>query len=222
MTPDNTRALLLIPKKIENNAEAEAKPPSVIKSKGAEGKCKMESIDSRIPKKSKQVGFSDKQCALCKKHGRPYKSHNTCDCHKFNPYGTPIKRTGGTGSVWRNGHADNNHSNQREREGTNFAQIICKEVKKAFRKFLHKCKKCRANDSESDSHSDYSSWSHGSDSTGEFYACEKPKLNVSVNYYTYRSPNKAIQQNKNELNNNFNSEMMQKRYQKNLATKKCH
>ena len=45
----------------------------------------MESIDSRIPKESKQVGFSDKQCALCKKHGGPYKSHNTRDCCKFNP-----------------------------------------------------------------------------------------------------------------------------------------
>jgi hypothetical protein len=73
MTPVNTRALLLILEKIENIAEGEAKPPSIIKSKGAEGKCKMESIDSHIPKTSKQVGFSDKQCALCKKHGRPYK-----------------------------------------------------------------------------------------------------------------------------------------------------
>ena len=45
----------------------------------------MESIASHIPKKSKQVGLSDKQCALCKKHGRPYKSDNTCDWHKFNP-----------------------------------------------------------------------------------------------------------------------------------------
>ena len=43
----------------------------------------MESIDSRIPKMSKQVGFSDKQCALCKKHGGPYKSHNTHDCRKW-------------------------------------------------------------------------------------------------------------------------------------------
>ena len=58
---------MLILEKIKNNAEVETKPPSVIKLKGAEGKCKMESIDSRIPKKSKQVGFSDKHCALCKK-----------------------------------------------------------------------------------------------------------------------------------------------------------
>jgi len=123
MTPVNTRALLLILEKIENKAEVEAKPPSVIKSKGAEGKRKMESIDPRIPKKSKQVGFSDKQCALCKKHGGPYKSHNTLDCRKFNPDGTPIKRNGSARSARRNGHADKNRSNQREHEGANLAQI---------------------------------------------------------------------------------------------------
>jgi hypothetical protein len=64
-TPVNTRALLLILEKIENNAEVEAKPPRMIKPKGAEGKCKMESIDSRIPKNPKQIGFGDKQFALC-------------------------------------------------------------------------------------------------------------------------------------------------------------
>ena len=73
MTPVNTRALLLILEKTENNAEVEAKSPSMIKPKGTEGKHKMESIDSLIPQKSKQVGFSDKQCALCKKQGGPYK-----------------------------------------------------------------------------------------------------------------------------------------------------
>ena len=157
MTSVNTRALLLILEKIENDTEVETKPPSVIISKGTEGKSKMESIDSRILKKSKQVGFSDKQCALCKKHGGLYKSHFTCDCCKFNPDGTPIKRNGGTGSARRNRHADKNRSHQRDRKGTNFVQIICKEVKKAFRKQSHKRKKCRANDSESDSNSDYSS-----------------------------------------------------------------
>jgi hypothetical protein len=65
MTPVNTRALLLILEKIKNKVEVETKPPSVLKPKGAEGKCKMESIASHIPKKSKQVGFSDKHCALC-------------------------------------------------------------------------------------------------------------------------------------------------------------
>ena len=59
MTPVNIRALLLILEKIKNITEVERKPPSVIRPKGAEGKCKMESIDSH--KNSKQVGFSDKQ-----------------------------------------------------------------------------------------------------------------------------------------------------------------
>ena len=74
---------MLILEKIENNAEVETKPPSAIKPKGAEGKHKMESLDSCIPKKLK-VGFSDKHCALCKKHGGPYKSHYTRDCCKYN------------------------------------------------------------------------------------------------------------------------------------------
>jgi hypothetical protein len=47
----------------------------------------MESIDSHIPKKSKHIGFSDKHCALCMKHGGPHKSHNTHDCHKNNSNG---------------------------------------------------------------------------------------------------------------------------------------
>ena len=64
-TAVNARAVLLILEKIENNVEVEAKPPpNVIKPKGAEGKLKMESIDVHIPKKSKQVGFRDKKCAL--------------------------------------------------------------------------------------------------------------------------------------------------------------
>ena len=52
--------------------------------------------------------------------------------------------------------------------------------------------------------------------------CKKRKLNVSVNDYTYPNPNKAIQQNKIKLNNNFNSEMTQENISKNLATKNCH
>ena len=129
----------------------------MIKPKGAEGKCKMESIDSHIPKKSKEVGFSNKHCALCRKHDGPHKLHNTCDCRKFNSDGTPTKRNGGAGSAQRNEHADKNQSSTREHEGANYAQIICKEVKKAFHKQSNRCKKRRVNDSESDSDSDYSS-----------------------------------------------------------------
>ena len=41
-TPVSTSALLLVVENIENNAELDAKLPSMTKSKGADGKCKME------------------------------------------------------------------------------------------------------------------------------------------------------------------------------------
>ena len=66
-TPVSTRALLLVLENIKNNVELDAKPPSVIKSKRADGKCKMESMDSYIPKKPKKVGWTEKHCVLCKK-----------------------------------------------------------------------------------------------------------------------------------------------------------
>jgi hypothetical protein len=49
-TPVVTRALLLVLENIKNNAKLNAKPPSMIKTKGADGKCKIESIDARILK----------------------------------------------------------------------------------------------------------------------------------------------------------------------------
>ncbi len=83
--------------------------------------------------------------------------HSTPDCCKYNSNGTPNKRNGGAGTMHRNGLTDKHCSNQRECKGANFAQIICKEVKRAFCKESNKRKKCRAQDSESDSDSDYSS-----------------------------------------------------------------
>ena len=68
-TPVSTRALLLMVENIDNNANLDYKPTNPNKPKGAEGKCKMESINSRIPKKHKKVGWTNKHCVLCKKHG---------------------------------------------------------------------------------------------------------------------------------------------------------
>ena len=117
----------------------------------------MESINSRIPIKSKQAGSSDKHCAICKKHGGAHKLHNTHDCHKYNSDSTPTNRNGGAGSTLKNTHVDNNHLNQIEHKGANYVRLVCKEVKKLFCKHSSKHKKCCANDSESDSDSDYSS-----------------------------------------------------------------
>eukprot|EP00804_Cyclotella_cryptica_P019640 CCRYP_013978-RA/>CCRYP_013978-RA protein AED:0.50 eAED:0.92 QI:0/0/0/0.5/1/1/2/0/367 len=68
-TPVSTRALLLVLENIENNAELDNKHASTTKAKGADQKWKMESMDSRIPKKPKKVGWTKKHCVLCKKHG---------------------------------------------------------------------------------------------------------------------------------------------------------
>ena len=94
--PVSTRALLLVLKNMKNNAELDKKPPNSIKANGAGGKCKMESINSCIPKKPKKVGWTNKHCVLCKKHGGMHKSHNRHDCHCFNKDSTPINKSGGT------------------------------------------------------------------------------------------------------------------------------
>ncbi len=52
--------MLLILENIKNNADLDPKTSHPNKPKGAEGKRKMESIDSRLPKKPKKVGWTDK------------------------------------------------------------------------------------------------------------------------------------------------------------------
>eukprot|EP00804_Cyclotella_cryptica_P011700 CCRYP_020713-RA/>CCRYP_020713-RA protein AED:0.12 eAED:0.73 QI:0/0/0/1/0/0/2/0/369 len=63
-TPVSTRALLLVLENIENNAELDNKPANTTKAKGADMKREMESMDSRIPKKPKKVGWTEKHCVL--------------------------------------------------------------------------------------------------------------------------------------------------------------
>ncbi len=144
-TPVSTRALLLLLENITNNDDLDYKSPIPKKSKGAEGKRKMESIDSRIPKKPKKVGWTNKHCVLCKKYEGPFKSHNMCDCHCFNKDGTPIKNHGGTSRP---------QPNKKEPEDVNFVKLMCTEIKKALRKHTHKDKKCYAREVDSDSDSD--------------------------------------------------------------------
>ena len=81
--------LLLVLTIIENNVELDCI--------GAEGKYKMESMDSCIPKKPKKVGWTGKNYVHFKKHGGQFKSHNTHDCCCFNKDGTLTKGHGGTG-----------------------------------------------------------------------------------------------------------------------------
>ena len=144
-TPVSTRALLLMLVNIENNADLDPKLSNPNKPKGAEGKRKMESIDSQIPKKPKKVGWTDKHCILCKNHGGLFKSHNMHDCRRFNKDGTPIKNHGG---------ASRPQPNKMGPEGENFVQLMRTEIKKALCKHLRKDKKLCARDADSDSDSD--------------------------------------------------------------------
>eukprot|EP00804_Cyclotella_cryptica_P005016 CCRYP_018305-RA/>CCRYP_018305-RA protein AED:0.46 eAED:0.46 QI:0/-1/0/1/-1/1/1/0/129 len=123
------------------------KPASTTKAKGADLKRKMESMDSRIPKKPKKVGWTEKHCVLCKKHGGRTKVTIWRDCRRYNKGGTPIKKNGGAGKPGLK---------ERKPEGTNRPDCRA-ELKKALRKKSSKRKKRRANDSESDSDSGDSS-----------------------------------------------------------------
>jgi hypothetical protein len=120
-TPVSTRSLLLVLEKVENNAELETKPSGTNKTKGAEPKRKMESMDSHVPKKAKKEGWVEKHCVLCKKHGGAHKSHNTRDCRHYNKDGTPIKKNWGAGKP-----------HLKKAEAANFAQIIRAELKKHY------------------------------------------------------------------------------------------
>ena len=117
-TPVSTRALLLVLENIENNADLDYKPTNWNKPKGAKGKHKMESIDSWIPKKPKKVGWTDKHCVLCKKHVGTFKSHNTCNCGRFNKDSTPIKNRGG---------ASRPQPNKKGPEGAKFFAIAAQQ-----------------------------------------------------------------------------------------------
>ena len=82
----------------------------------------MELIDSCILEKPKKLGWTDKLCVHCKKHGGPFKSHNMCNCHCINKDSTLTKGHGGTGR----------HQMERKCKGMNFAQIVHMEHRKHY------------------------------------------------------------------------------------------
>ncbi len=140
----STRALLLA-LEIENNAEVDYKAQNHTNMKGAKGKRKMESIDSHIPKKPKRGAGLTSMCSLQEAWG-VFKSHDMRSCHHFNKDGTPTKGHGDAGRPQK----------EKKRKGTNFAQTMHAELKRAMHKHLHKSKKCCSNYSDSDSDSDES------------------------------------------------------------------
>jgi hypothetical protein len=93
----------------------------------------------RMPKK---VCF-EKQCNLCKKHGGMYTTHNTCDCCRFEKDGKEKSDFRAAKKGGRKGNPINH----------NFAQLTKKieKLKKALTKSGKNGKKCRYEDSDSDS-----------------------------------------------------------------------
>ena len=76
---------------IESNVELKEKPPSKDKTKGADPKCKIDSIKACIPKKTKK-GWTEKHCSLCKKHKGAHTMHTTKECRCYNSDGTCKKK----------------------------------------------------------------------------------------------------------------------------------
>ncbi len=149
-TPVSTRDLLLVLENIESNIDLDDKPPSKDKTKGADSKCKLDSIDACIPKKAKK-GWTETHCSLCKKHGGVHSMHNTKECRHYNSDGTHKKAAASKPKTDKPAH---------DKTGVNYAQIICQECKKAVHSALKKSNwgsKCcrRHHDSDSDSDSDY-------------------------------------------------------------------
>jgi hypothetical protein len=108
--------------------------------KGKKGKkCPGTNSTVRVPKK---VHF-EKHCNLCKKHGGTHTMHNTCDCCRFEKDG--MKKS--SFHAAKKGKYKSNPINQ------NFAQLTnkIKKLEKALKKSGNKGKKCRYEDSDSNS-----------------------------------------------------------------------
>lgn len=109
----------------------------------------------------------EKHCKLCTKEGGLQKSLNMHDCCYFNKDGTWIKK---------NIDADRLQSKEKWWDDVNFAQIIQSEIRKVLCTMANqacKHKKHHANDLDRNNHSNYSSWSHMSDSLGKYILVQK-------------------------------------------------
>ena len=93
----------------------------------------------RVPKK---VRF-EKNCNLCKKHGGAHTTHTTCECCKYEKDGTEKSSF----------HAAKKGGKKNYPVNQNFAQLTekIKKLEKALKKSGKKGKRCRYEDSNSDS-----------------------------------------------------------------------
>jgi hypothetical protein len=108
--------------------------------KGEKGKkCPGTNSTVRVPMK---VQF-EKHCELCKRHGGAHTMHMTRDCHRFEKDGTEKSSFRATKKGGKKSYPVNQ----------NFAQLTkkIKKLEKSLKKSGKKGKKCRYEDSDSDS-----------------------------------------------------------------------
>jgi hypothetical protein len=146
--PQSVRKLLEALERIEKAFPTEKDnregPKSGLTGGSSSKKQKMVSFDDPIPKKSRKDA---KHCTLCRKHGGAQNTHNTGDCRKYNPNGTPKKGFAGK-SAQRN---PRNGSAPRDQK-TNYAQLSAKIAKlEKSNKKLKRANKKRKRDRGSDS-----------------------------------------------------------------------
>ena len=142
----SARTLLLVLENIESNVKLNDKPPSSDKSKGADSKRKMDSIDARIPKKAQEAG--QRSTVLSARNmwvHTPHTSPRSADVtHKDGSH----KKAGGMPKP---------NKPESGKDRMNVAQLICTETRKAVRSALKKSNHGRKHSSrndESDSISD--------------------------------------------------------------------
>ena len=155
------------------------------------GKTLESSRSGKHDKNPKTSHRPNKFCELCNKHGGAPKTHNTGECNKYRPDGTPTKK-----SFPR---SDRNYDSNKR--GKSYAQLALqvKELKREAKRAYKKKSEKRKRDSSSESNSD-GSWSVGSSSTGESYVCKRVKFNDHLKDYTTSCPIKTTTSSKNNSN----------------------
>jgi hypothetical protein len=103
-----------------------------------------------------QKGHSAKYCKWCKNANGPYTTHNTIKCHRFEkdsmPKDKPVKPLDSTKKPWKK-------SGSRDSSQRAYLTEKAAKIKKKLKKTKNHGKKSACDSSDSDSNSDWDSWS---------------------------------------------------------------
>jgi hypothetical protein len=100
----------------------------------------------RVPKKA----LAEKFCKLCKTHGGPHQTHNTCDCRRYDKEGKPLRNPAGKSFGTKKPH--NQFGGEK---GLAYLTAMLEAIQKGQKKAAKlKKRKKRVYDSSSDSNSE--------------------------------------------------------------------